>query len=74
MLSYEEAESLHRLSRDIPFVKGYKNLESCSAQVLPLFGLRSIKPPFWIRSSDKTSYLEIVDERKWFLSKIKYGV
>jgi hypothetical protein len=66
-LSFEEAERLDELDTKKVFPVDFKKL-------LPLLGLRTIDPPFWYDRYKKESYLRIVDEKKWLLAKIKYGI
>jgi hypothetical protein len=68
MVSIEECKILDHLDDQNVFpVDDFK-------KVPPLIGLRSIMSPTWYDGIDEKSYLEIVDEKKWFLAKIKYGI
>ncbi len=68
MVSLEECVKLDRLDDQKVFpVDDFK-------KVPPLIGLRSIMSPTWYDSIDEKSFLEIADEKKWLLAKIKYGI
>ena len=62
MLSYAEAYKLHRSTLALRV-----NLKS--------HGLQSINVNrSWIHSGKQESYLEVIDEKMYLLSKLKYGV
>jgi hypothetical protein len=68
MISFEEAEKLDKLDNEKVFpVKNFR-------EVPFLLGLRSIDPPYWYDLLHIKSCLEIVDEKKWLIAKIKYGI
>ena len=68
ILSIQQVEILDQLEDKKFFPTKHFN------EVPPLLGLRSIDPPYWYDRCKLVSYLEIVDEKKWFLAKIKYGI
>lgn len=44
-------------------------------ELLSALGLQSLhKEMCWINSSEQKSYVFIVDERKWLIAKLKYGI
>ena len=67
ILSYNEAVALDDIWRDILDCEDEEGL-------LLRIGLRTEDPYVWFDSGEKISLLEIVDEKKWFLAKIKYGI
>ena len=63
MLSLEYAKRIHSAFF-------YENID-----FIHRLGLTSIHEyGFWLHNLKKESYLKIVDEKKWFLAKIKYGI
>ena len=68
MISFEETEKIDILDDEEVFpVKDFR-------EVPFLLGLKSIAHPYWFDRLNSKSYLEIVDEKKWLLAKIKYGI
>ena len=66
-LSYEEARKLDDL--------WYNVLEQeCEEILLERVGLRAVDPCAWFDSNANISLLEIIDEKRWLLAKIKYGI
>lgn len=63
LISFEDAKSI-----------SLKNSLCAKGSILYECGLSCIhNQECWYNSQNKVSYLTIVDKKKWFLAKIKYG-
>ena len=69
LIPYSDAKKILELQERGSWIAGHWK------KVTYKIGLRSTHyEGCWCNSTDKVSYLEIVDEKKYLLAKLKYGI